>query len=118
VSAADDDPLSDDLEEVRKLLFPKLTEAEGRALLRAIIKRAEEGRGLYDDLFDRLRPQDGGVDAKARWGRDVFADIDDRSSEELAQVVDWLDADPARADSIFESRLEAFQAGLRVGERL
>src|SRR5262249_45253042 len=119
VSAADDEPLSDDLEAVRKLLFPKLPEAEGRALLRAIMKRAEEGRGLEEVLFDQLRRSSrGDDDPTAAWGRDVFADMADHTSEELAQVVDWLNAEPARADLIFESRLEAFRAGLRLGERL
>ena len=119
MAADDDEPLSEVLDAVRKLLFPRLTEAEGRALLRAILKRAEEGRGLEDVLFDRVRrPGAGDDDSTAMWGRDVFADMDDHTSEELAQVIDWLNADPARADLLFGSRLEAFQAGLRAGERL
>jgi hypothetical protein len=114
----EDEPLSDDLEEARKLLFPGLSEAEGRALLRATLKRAEEQRRLDDVLFERLRGPAGDDDPAVTWARAVFADMGDHTSEELGQVVDWLEADEVRVDAVFESRLEAFRAGLRAGERL
>jgi hypothetical protein len=121
VAAADDEPLSDVLEAVRKLLFPRLPEAEGRALLRATLKRAEERRRLDDVLYERLRRPaegDGDPDPALAWARAVFADMDDHSPAEVSEAVAWLEADPARADALFPSRLEAFRAGLRAGERL
>jgi hypothetical protein len=119
--AADDEPLPPDLEEARKILYPEYSEAEGRALLRAVMKRAGDDRKLNDTLLQRLRSaklRKKAEDATLAWARDVFTDMDDHTSQELDQVVTWLEAEPARADKVFGSRLEAFQAGLRAGERL
>ena len=121
VAADDDGPLSDDLERVRKLLFPGFSAEDGRARLRAVLKRADEERMLTDALYERLRPpvdDDAAPDASVARARDVFADLDDHTSDEVAEVVAWLEADPARADELFGSLLDAFRAGLRAGERL
>jgi hypothetical protein len=120
VAAEDDDgPLSPELEQVRKLLFPNDPEEVGRARIRAVLKRAEEERGLDDALFERLRGREGaGDDPSVAWARAVLTDMDDHTSAEIAEVVVWLEAEPTRAAEVFGSLLEAFHAGLRAGERL
>jgi len=119
--AADDEPLSDDLENVRELLFPDYSETEGRARLHAVLKRAGEKRRLTDALIQRVRREkrkQRALDPSVSWALEVIAHMEDHSSNELAEVAMWLEGDPARADLVFASRLEAFQAGLRAGERL
>jgi hypothetical protein len=119
--AADDEPLSEDLENVREILFPNYSEAEGRARLRAALRRAGDRRKLTDALIQRVRREkqrQRAIDPSVTWAREVFEHMEDHTSDELAEVAMWLEGDPARADVVFASRLEAFQAWLRAGERL